>query len=56
MSDKGEENTFSFTELEKIIRDRMYTTPNGRQPNEGCNAVLYRLIYFLKYGEDDPNN
>jgi hypothetical protein len=50
------EKTFTFSELEQIIRNRMYTMENGRQPNEGCNRVLYDLIYFLKYGEDDPNN
>lgn len=52
----NENKTFTFPELEQIIRDRMYTMQNGRQPNEGCNAVLYKLIYFLKYGEDDPND
>lgn len=53
---QNDEKTFTFSELEQIIRDRMYEMPNGRRPNEGCNAVLYKLIDFLKYGEDAPND
>lgn len=53
---ESQEKTFTLSEIIQIIRDRMYTMPNGRQPNEGCNAKLYSLIYFLQYGEDDPNN
>lgn len=49
------EKTFTFSELEQIIRDRMYTMENGRQPREGCNAKFYALLYFLEHGEDDPD-
>lgn len=48
------EKTFTYPELEQIIRDRMYTMPNGRQPREGCNAKFYALLYFLEHGEEDP--
>lgn len=52
---KSEEKTFTLSELKEIIRSRMYTMENGRQPREGCNALFYNLIYFLEYGEEDPN-
>lgn len=50
------EKQFTLSEIVQIIRDIMYTMPNGRQPNEGCNAKFYALIYFLEHGENDANN
>jgi hypothetical protein len=38
------EKTFTFSELEQIIRNRMYTMENGRQPNEGGNRVLEKEL------------
>lgn len=52
---KVPDNTYSVDEIVQIIRDRMYTMPNGRQPREGCNSKFYDLIYFFEHGHDDPN-
>lgn len=50
-----EVRSYTTDEIIQIIRDRMYTMDNGRQPREGCNAKFYDLIYFFKYGHDDPD-
>lgn len=48
------DKTYTVPEIIQIIRDRMYTMGNGRQPREGYNAKFYDLIYFFEHGEDDP--
>lgn len=50
-----EEKTFTLSQLNEIIRDRMYTMPNGRQPREAWNAKFYDLMFFLEHGYDDPD-
>lgn len=51
MNDK----TYTVAEIIEIIRNRMYTIENGRQPREGYNSKFYDLIYFFEHGNDDPD-